>query len=80
VRTITSRRFVVAVGGRPRRLGVPGDELTVSSDDIFSMTRLPGKTLVVGGSYVALECAGFLKAMGFDTTVRRRWHQQDFFK
>ena len=30
----------------------------------------PGKTLVVGGSYVALETAGFLAGLGFDTTVR----------
>jgi thioredoxin reductase (NADPH) len=28
--------------------------------------------LVVGASYVALECAGFLTAMGFDTTVMVR--------
>ena len=36
------------------------------------MTRPPGKTLVVGASYVALECAGFLSAFGFDTTVMVR--------
>lgn len=32
----------------------------------------PGKTLVVGASYVALECAGFLTALGYDTTVMVR--------
>ena len=31
------------------------------------MTTPPGKTLVVGASYVALECAGFLAKLGFDT-------------
>jgi len=36
------------------------------------MTKPPGKTLVVGASYVALECSGFLTAMGFDTTVMVR--------
>ena len=32
----------------------------------------PGKTCVVGASYVALECAGFLNALGLDTTVAVR--------
>lgn len=69
VTSITGRRIVVAVGGRPKPLAVPGGEHCISSDDIFSMTSPPGKTLVVGGSYVALECAGFLAGLGYDTTV-----------
>jgi thioredoxin reductase (NADPH) len=36
------------------------------------MTTPPGKTLVVGASYVALECAGFLAGLGFDVTVMVR--------
>jgi thioredoxin reductase (NADPH) len=31
------------------------------------MNEPPGKTLVVGASYVALECAGFLAKFGFET-------------
>lgn len=70
--TITSRRFLVAVGGRPNQLDVPGGEHAITSDDIFSLQREPGKTLVVGASYVALECAGFLTSYGYDTTVMVR--------
>jgi pyruvate/2-oxoglutarate dehydrogenase complex dihydrolipoamide dehydrogenase (E3) component len=36
------------------------------------MQKKPGKTLVVGASYVALECAGFLAGIGFDVTVMVR--------
>jgi len=36
------------------------------------MKKAPGKTLVIGASYVALECAGFLTAFGYDTTVMVR--------
>jgi len=36
------------------------------------MQTPPGKTLVVGASYVALECAGFLNAMGYETSVMVR--------
>lgn len=34
------------------------------SDDLFSLGYDPGKTIVVGASYVALECAGFLHGIG----------------
>lgn len=36
------------------------------------MKKAPGKTLVVGGGYVAVEIAGFLKGMGFDVTLMTR--------
>ena len=35
----------------------------MTSDDLFSLARDPGRTLVVGGGYVALECAGFIAAL-----------------
>lgn len=70
--TVTARRFVVATGGRPRQLDIPGGELAISSDDIFALSAPPGKTLVVGASYVALECAGFLTGLGFNVTVMVR--------
>ncbi|GBG90596.1 hypothetical protein CBR_g50939 [Chara braunii] len=73
VQNITSRRFVIAVGGRPRYLGVEGDkELCITSDDIFSLDGPPGKTLCVGASYISLECAGFLTGLGYDVTVMAR--------
>ena len=71
--TLTADQFVVAVGGRPKYPDIPGaKEHCVTSDDIFSMKTPPGKTLVVGASYVALECAGFIKGTGFETTVMMR--------
>lgn len=44
----------------------------LSSDDLFSLENSPGKTLVIGASYVALECAGFLAGLGLDVTVMVR--------
>lgn len=69
---VKARRIVIAVGGRPKGLDIPGGELAISSDDIFSLSKAPGKTLVIGASYVALECAGFLAGLGYDTTVMVR--------
>jgi len=69
----TARRFVVCTGGRPRYPGIPGDkEHGITSDDVFSLLEAPGKTLVVGASYVALECAGFLRGLGYPVTVMAR--------
>ena len=71
--TKTADKIVIAVGGRPSYPDIPGArEYGITSDDLFSMKKPPGKTLVVGASYVALECAGFLTALGFDTTVMVR--------
>jgi thioredoxin reductase (NADPH) len=71
---LSSKYFILATGGRPRYPPeLPGcKEFCVSSDDLFSLPRSPGKTLVVGASYVALECAGFLRAFGLDVTVMVR--------
>ncbi|KAF1469985.1 Thioredoxin reductase 3, partial [Pygoscelis antarcticus] len=69
----TADTFVLATGERPRYLGIPGDkEYCITSDDLFSLPYCPGKTLVVGASYVALECAGFLAGLGLDVTVMVR--------
>ncbi|CAG9532632.1 unnamed protein product [Cercopithifilaria johnstoni] len=73
VEKITSDRFLIAVGLRPRFPDVPGVlECCISSDDLFSLSYNPGKTLCVGASYVSLECAGFLRGIGNDVTVMVR--------
>eukprot|EP00011_Vannellida_sp_DIVA3-517-6-12_P002753 CAMPEP_0114628306 /NCGR_PEP_ID=MMETSP0168-20121206/12751_1 /TAXON_ID=95228 ORGANISM="Vannella sp., Strain DIVA3 517/6/12" /NCGR_SAMPLE_ID=MMETSP0168 /ASSEMBLY_ACC=CAM_ASM_000044 /LENGTH=487 /DNA_ID=CAMNT_0001839681 /DNA_START=241 /DNA_END=1704 /DNA_ORIENTATION=- len=72
VKEFTAEKIVIAVGGRPTILDIPGAEHAITSDDIFQLDHNPGKTLVVGASYVALECAGFLVGFGYDTTVMVR--------
>jgi len=72
-KTITADKFLVAVGGRPRYPDIPGaKEHCITSDDLFSLPHAPGKTLLVGASYIALECAGFLATLGYDVTVMVR--------
>ncbi|XP_011183422.1 thioredoxin reductase 2, mitochondrial isoform X1 [Zeugodacus cucurbitae] len=72
-RSITAQNVLIAVGGRPRYSPIPGAiEYGITSDDIFSLDREPGKTLVIGAGYIGLECAGFLKGLGYDATVMVR--------
>lgn len=71
--TCTADKFIIATGGRPRYPNIPGaKELGITSDDLFSLSYSPGKTLLVGASYISLECAGFLKGLGYDVTVMVR--------
>lgn len=70
---ITSSEFILAMGERPKYPDIPGArEFAITSDDLFFLPYCPGKTLVVGASYVALECAGFLRGIGMDVTVMVR--------
>lgn len=70
---LTAKYFIIATGERPRYPDGTGfKEYCISSDDLFSLPHCPGKTLVIGASYVALECAGFLKALGLEVNVMVR--------
>ncbi|KAL8439149.1 hypothetical protein Efla_000664 [Eimeria flavescens] len=73
-KVVTAKHILIAVGGRPSiPRDVPGArEFCITSDDIFSLKKAPGKTLVVGASYIALECAGFLTELGFEVIVAVR--------
>ncbi|OII75895.1 thioredoxin reductase [Cryptosporidium andersoni] len=70
----TTEHILIAVGGRPNvPENVPGAlEYAITSDDIFSLSKSPGKTLIVGASYIGLETAGFLTELGFEAIVAVR--------
>ena len=71
---LKAKNFVIATGNRPR--DYPGlEELAkhaITSDDLFSLKEDPGKTLVIGGGYIGLECAGFLRGLGKEVTLINR--------
>ena len=73
VKTTTTEKVIIAVGGRPKYPSdVEGAELGITSDDIFWREKAPGKTLAVGASYISLECAGFLAELGYDVSIMVR--------
>jgi thioredoxin reductase (NADPH) len=66
----TTDKFIIATGGKPKYPNIPGaKEFGITSDDLFSLENNPGTTLIVGGSYIALECASFLKQLGCSVTI-----------
>ncbi|MBK7151582.1 MAG: glutathione-disulfide reductase [Sandaracinaceae bacterium] len=68
----SARHILVATGGRPIRPSIPGAELGVTSEAIFSMPTLPKRALVVGGGYIGLEFASIFEGLGVTVTLVHR--------
>ena len=71
-RRFTARHILIAVGGRPTLPGIPGEQLGMVSDDLFTMEEMPRRILLVGGGFIACEFATILKGLGADTTLAYR--------
>jgi glutathione reductase (NADPH) len=68
-REIIARHVVIATGGGPRRLAIPGGELGIVSDGFFALRARPRRVAVIGGGYIAVELAGVLRALGAEVSV-----------
>ena len=71
-RVITAERILIAVGGRPRMLDIPGKEHAITSDEAFHLPTLPKRILIVGAGYIAVEFAGIFNGLGVDVTLAYR--------
>ncbi|MBW1844207.1 MAG: FAD-dependent oxidoreductase, partial [Deltaproteobacteria bacterium] len=67
-KTITAANILIATGSQPSMPDLPGIELALSSDQIFHLSELPRRVVVVGGGYIAVEFAGIFHALGVETT------------
>lgn len=62
--THTSRFILIAVGGWPSALNIPGGELAISSNEIFSLSKQPSSLLVIGAGYIGVEFASIFQGLG----------------
>jgi glutathione reductase (NADPH) len=69
---VTAERIIIAVGGTASRLDIPGAELGLISDDIFTLKALPKHVAVLGAGYIAVEFACILKGLGAEVTLVHR--------
>lgn len=69
---ILASRCVLATGSKPRIPLFPGHEECITSDDFFFLESVPKRVLVVGGGYVAVECASVLACAGSEVYVAVR--------
>lgn len=68
-RTISAKNIVIAVGGQPIKLDIPGIELALTSRNLFKLEQLPKSLMIVGGGYIGVEFSGILKALGVEITL-----------
>jgi glutathione reductase (NADPH) len=69
---VTAERIVVATGGRATRLDIPGAELGLISDDLFTLPAAPKRVAILGAGYIALEFACLLHGLGAAVEVFHR--------
>jgi pyruvate/2-oxoglutarate dehydrogenase complex dihydrolipoamide dehydrogenase (E3) component len=68
-RTFGGDAVVVAVGGHPGRLPIPGAGLALTFDGLRDLTRLPASVAVVGGADTGCQLASILGDFGARVTL-----------
>jgi glutathione reductase (NADPH) len=65
----TAETILIASGGRPNVVDIPGAEYGISSDDAFYLSTLPRRIVIVGGGYIAVEFAGIFNGLGSEVDL-----------
>lgn len=65
---ITAQTILVAVGGIPQMIDVPGMyDHAITSNEALDLDNFPSEILIYGGGYIALEFAGIFNGYGAKT-------------
>lgn len=68
-RQLRGERFILAAGGRARRLDFPGEELALTHSDIWRLQTLPRSVAIVGGAATGCQLAAIFNAFGSQVTI-----------
>lgn len=73
-RTLHAPRIIVTTGSRPWIPPIPGlrEAEPITSTTAFALDHLPESVIVLGGRYIALECAQMLTRLGSRVTILQR--------
>lgn len=61
---LRARSVVICTGGIPRRVDVPGGELTSTHSDAWTLTETPPSMLVIGAGATGVQVASIFNAFG----------------
>ncbi len=64
----TARKILIATGGWPYKPDFAGNELAVTSNEVFDLDSFPERLLIIGGGYIAVEFAGIFNGLGSQVT------------
>jgi glutathione reductase (NADPH) len=73
-RRLSTDRILIATGGEPRMPDLPGVELALTSDQLFSLDHAPRSIVIVGAGYIGVEFACIFAGVGTEVTVVNRGH------
>ncbi|MBA4226803.1 MAG: glutathione-disulfide reductase [Hyphomonas sp.] len=71
-KTITAKKILIAVGGRPwlpSAEELPGVEHVIDSNGVFELTELPKRMVIAGGGYIAVEFAHVFAGLGTEVCL-----------
>jgi dihydrolipoamide dehydrogenase len=70
-KSFTADHIIIAAGSSPASIPIEGIEKkhVITSDDIFSITRLPKNLAIIGGGVIGLEFASYFSMVGVNVTV-----------
>ncbi len=63
---------VIAAGSMPAPLGIPREDLIITSEDFLELDELPGRIVFVGAGYISMEFANVAVRAGATVTVLHR--------
>ena len=67
--TLQAEKFVLCLGGHPRRLNFPGAEFGLTHSDTWSLKQLPRSLVVIGGAATGCQVASNFAAFGSEVTI-----------
>ena len=74
-RDITAGHVLIATGAWPVMPLFPGNDLCITSNEVFDLPALPRRVVIQGAGYIAMEFAGIFNALGCRVTVVNRSDQ-----
>lgn len=69
---VTADTILIATGSTPNMPHIDGVEYAINSNEAFYLAERPGRILIVGGGYIAVEFAGIFHGLGSDVTLTYR--------
>ncbi|MGE0603104.1 MAG: glutathione-disulfide reductase [Xanthobacteraceae bacterium] len=70
--TLNAKYILVATGGHPSLLDIPGKELGITSNEAFHLKELPRRIVIQGGGFIAVEFACLFAGLGSKVTLVHR--------
>ncbi len=66
---LEAKHVLIAVGAEPVKLGIPGEEHLITSEEFLALPELPRRIVLVGGGYIAAEFSHIAARAGAQVTV-----------